>query len=438
MTVRLRLTIWYALAASASLLVAGLLVWFQYGSALRSGLDELLRTQANAAIDILESNLAARLDNPVPGSGIFVIEFDATDRPIHATAGAPTIVRPPSGLSTINGQGLSELAVYAGDGPRGTVIVAGASLGEMQANLGGLARAMLAVGLAGAALSALGGWWFSGRALAPVARLTSEADAIGLGDLDKRLPEPATTDEMARLARTLNRMLERVEAAVRRQRIFVAGASHDLRTPITALRVELELALMHPSDARALREAVEAAHADAVRLGHLTQQLLHLAEADPDGRPMYREEVRLDELVNDGVELAHPAADGRVLVDIRTPAASVWVDRTRCIQAIVNLVSNALRYSPEGERAEVVAGLDGTGARGHRTLIIEVLDRGPGVSDDVRTSLFEPFARGRNVASPGSGLGLATAAAAVRAHRGEIGFEDRPDGGSRFWLRIPA
>jgi signal transduction histidine kinase len=142
-------------------------------------------------------------------------------------------------------------------------------------------------------------------------------------------------------------------------------------------------------------------------------------------------------LVRESVELVTGAAAARdVRVTVSAPNAVVRVDRTRLVQAIANLLANAARFAPRGSQVEVVAALEAVDTS--PVLRVDVLDRGAGVPVDFRPSLFEPFAQARPAGSPGSGLGLATAAAAVRAHGGSIGYEERTGGGARFWFRVPA
>ncbi len=437
MTLRLRLTAWYALVGAATLLVVAAVVWLQYAGALRRSVDEVLRATANATVDLLEADPASQPDAGTLPGGLFLVVFDSTGRATYASRGAPAIARPSPGLSTLRGLQATGDAVYAVSARGGRTVVAGSSLADVDRNLASLAETMMLVGAAGAILSVLGGWLLAGRALAPVARLVREADAIGSSELDRRLAELEGDDELGALVRTLNRMLARVEESARRQRAFVMGASHDLRTPLAALRTELELALLHPSDGPALREAVEAAHVDAVRLSDLANGLLRLAAAEPEGRRLDRAEIRLGQILRDVVELSGASAAGRgVAIDVRAPNALVRVDRTRLVQAIANLLANAVRFAPEGTSVETVAELDEEEAP--PVLRVEVLDRGPGVAPEFRSSLFEPFTRARSSGSSGAGLGLAVAAAAIHAHGGAIGYDERVGGGARFWFWAPA
>jgi signal transduction histidine kinase len=273
--------------------------------------------------------------------------------------------------------------------------------------------------------------------------MTAEARQMGATDIERRLPVPPRRDELQELATTLNDMLDRVGQALHRQRRFVASASHDLRTPIAALQAELELAEDDGTSDTELRIAVRAAHGDAVRLGELATALLDLATADADGRALVRSPVRTDLLLESVARRVGPLArEHRTRLMRTAPRRVVRVDRVRLEQALTNLIVNAITYGPPGSEVEVVARFDPVDDPAPREtptmLSIDVLDRGPGVPPESANRLFEPFHRGANAVGPGNGLGLATAAAAIRAHHGTVGFEPRSDGGARFWVRLPA
>ncbi len=466
MTIRAQLTLGYAAAIAATLALAGLLAWWQTGVALRASLDQTLATRAADVATSLENTGQVGLQQgDIDAPGVFTIITDAAGHLVDASADAPAgLPLPAPGTSRVAHQAGVTYVLRAVAAPGGGLVVAGSSLAPIERDQASLAAVLTGVGLAAGLLSLIGGWWLAGRALRPVAALTQEAAAIGTADLDRRLPEPATADELGRLARTLNGMLDRLERGVRAQRTFVASASHDLRSPLAALRAELELADRPDADAAALRAALRAAHTDAVRLGDLATALLELATAEPDGRTLARAPVPVATLLDAVVARAAPlAAERQVRVQVTAGEGVVEVDRVRLEQAVGNLLVNAIRYGPRGAVVEVRAetqetpvwatgsasgggsgrpgGLAGpTAAADHtaaRVLLLEVLDRGPGLPDQVREHLFEPFQRGPNAAGPGVGLGLATAAAAVRAHHGTLGAEPREGGGTRFWLRIP-
>jgi signal transduction histidine kinase len=271
-----------------------------------------------------------------------------------------------------------------------------------------------------------------------MATMTRELSSIGVADLGKRVSQTENNDEVGRLAGAVNSMLGRIDEGVRRQAAFVAAASHDLRTPIAALRTELELARRGPHDSTALLSAIDAAHGDSVRLTGLANDLLALAEAEPGGRQLLRQPISARALVESCVADQAVLADRRhVNILVSAPETTVSVDRSRMEQALRNLISNALRFGPRGTTVEITAEVQADrAAPARQTLEISVADRGPGVAEKLRQSLFLPFAaRG---GEEHSGLGLAVAAAAVRAHGGSIEYHDRSGGGALFSLTVPA
>ncbi|HEV7604078.1 MAG TPA: ATP-binding protein [Candidatus Limnocylindrales bacterium] len=445
MTIRLRLALIYVGAIVITVGLVGALIWWQLGSALRTSLDQSLETRASAILASFENQGQAGLqDSGPPSPGVFVVILDAHGATVDATASVPAgLTPPPAGAAdTTVKLDSTSYALHTVAGDTGLRVVAGSDLSPIQRTLDRLAGSLLAVGALAALVSLLGGWWLAGRALRPVALITAEASQIGAADIERRLPVPARHDEMRALATTLNGMLDRVSDSLRRQRAFVAAASHDLRTPIAALQTELELAEDARTSGPELRAAVQAAHADAVRLGELATALLDLAAAGADGRALVRSQVRTDTLLESVARRVEPLArDHDTRVTREAPARLLRVDRVRLEQALTNLVVNAITYSPRGADVDLIATFepsepDGAGAAG-ALLSIEVLDRGRGVPPDFEHRVFEPFDRGPNAIGPGTGLGLATAAAAIRAHHGSIGFEPRTGGGTRFWIQLP-
>ena len=204
--------------------------------------------------------------------------------------------------------------------------------------------------------------------------------------------------------------------------------------------MRLELAARAADDDDALTPVIRSAHDDAVRLSDLADGLLRLAEAQADGKLEPAERVHLAEIVADAERDVAWIADERdIRVMCHAEDAEVLVGRVRVHQALMNLLLNAVRYGPAHARVDVAiersrektrGGLDVPAVR------VEVSDRGPGVDPGSIQALFVPFARGDGSASP-HGLGLATAAAAVRALGGSIGYRQRQDGGATFWFWVP-
>ncbi|MGK2849696.1 MAG: HAMP domain-containing sensor histidine kinase [Candidatus Limnocylindrales bacterium] len=445
MTIRMRLAVAYVLAIIATVTLVGVTVWWQMGGALREAVQQSLQERAAAVLSGFENDGSGGLQEGDFGTpGVFVTVLDRAGAIIDASPGAPAGLPVPltTGASdaSVDGRRFLLFTVRGGD----VTVITGTGSEALGLTLDRLAWSLLMVGGAAALASMLGGWILAGRALRPVVALAGEAERIDTIDLDRRLHVPAERDEVQALAVTLNRMLARVASAVRQQRAFLAAASHDLRTPIAALQAELDLARHPATTDLELRRAVEAAHGDAVRLGDLATALLDLAALDGEGRALVRTPVRIDEFMASVARHVEPLARQRgVRIATEAPGRIVRVDRVRLGQAITNLVINAIAYGPAGGTVDVVARVtpvDGSGGPTTSAMLrIEVMDRGVGLPAEVVSSdLFQPFRRGPNAVGVGSGLGLATAAAAITAHHGSIGYEKRPGGGATFWVVVPA
>jgi len=284
-------------------------------------------------------------------------------------------------------------------------------------------------------LASLAGYLVSGAAMRPVERMRARAAAIGASDLHERLPEPATGDELARLAATLNELLARLEHAMERERRIVGDASHELRTPISVLRMRLEVALAGDADPARLRTALAEALADAERLSRLADDLLVLARADQGRLPLRIEPLDVQDLLEQAAERhrAVAAAAGRTL-DARVEIAGgavILADPDRTAQALDNLVVNALRYGAGPIALRARRAPDGI------ALVVE--DRGPGFAEYFVDRAFERFSQADDsYGGAGSGLGLALVDAIARAHGGRAAVANRDGGGAQALLVLPA
>ncbi|MFB7255238.1 sensor histidine kinase [Streptomyces nojiriensis] len=275
-------------------------------------------------------------------------------------------------------------------------------------------------------------WWVTGRALRPVSAIRSELAAVTASELDRRVPDPGGADEIARLARTVNDTLDRLERSDARQRQFTADASHELRNPLAAVRSRLEVALAMD---RPDRESVAAALADTERLQAIAADLLLLARLDggPASAPR-SEPVDLALLAaEDAARRSASRVGSRVALrlDAQAPVPASG-DPARLERALANLVDNAVRYA----RAEVTV----RAAAHDGWAVLEVTDDGPGIPEADRDRVFERFVRldaDRGRASGGTGLGLAIAREIARAHGGDVHALSAPAGGARLVLRIP-
>ncbi len=272
-------------------------------------------------------------------------------------------------------------------------------------------------------------WVVATRALAPVERIRREVEQITGQRLDRRVPEPASRDEIHRLASTMNLMLGRLESSRDRQQQFVADASHELRSPIASIRQTAEVARAHPG---ALPEGdlAETVLEESVRMQRLVEQLLLLTRADEGVVVRTPRDVDLDDLAL--IEARRVSRSG---LDVDTSAVApgrIRGDETSLGQVVRNLVDNAARHAEHRLAISVNEGVDSV------ELVVE--DDGPGIPEDERERVFERFVRldeARARDAGGSGLGLAIVAEIVRAHGGTVSVSTSGLGGARFVVRLP-
>ena len=278
------------------------------------------------------------------------------------------------------------------------------------------------------------GWLLAAAALRPVEAMRRRAAELSAHDPGVRLPVPGTGDELARLAVTLNDLLDRLHQAVEREHRFVDDASHELRTPLAVLKAELDLALTRPRPPDQLRGALQAAATHTDELVRLAEDLLVLARMRGGRLPLHRVATGLPAMLDRAVDpLRHTAGAAGRTVRIDASDVQVWVDPLRTRQAVLNLVDNALRH---GRGAVTVI------ATATRSMVtIEVLDQGDGFPADLADTAFEPFVRGEGAANApgpkGAGLGLAIVQAVAAAHGGRACVVHSRGGGAAVRVELP-
>lgn len=316
-------------------------------------------------------------------------------------------------------------------GGPGWVYVA-TSLEQVDASASHLGQGLI-IGLPVVLLLVSGVMWLAlGRALRPVERIRRRAAEIGESDLQHRVPVPRCRDEIARLAETMNAMLGRLEFAARRQRRFTGDASHELKSPLSALLAEVEVALAYPESADAAATLTRVQE-QGVRMGHLIEDLLFLAHADEAQLVVAADRVDLDELV---LSETHRLRLLRPQISVELPAldAVAVQGAERHLQRMLrNLGDNALAHA----RSRITLSLYASGDR----VLISVGDDGPGIPSERREGVFDRFHRlepdrARHTPGGGSGLGLSICREIARAHGGDIAVQDPPDGGPGVVLRV--
>ncbi|MDQ1266696.1 MAG: Histidine kinase [Bacteroidota bacterium] len=286
-------------------------------------------------------------------------------------------------------------------------------------------------------VSSLGGMTLSKLSLKSIDNITRIADEITAKNLSKRLDEPNTNDEVGRLTRTLNNMIKRLESSFNQIKQFTSDASHELKTPLTILRGELEVAILSPKTADEYEETLTSALEEVARLSNVVEALLELSRADSGQLRMNFQIGNLSKLLIDIVE------DVEMLAEIKNlsveshiePNISLSFDSARMHQAILNLVDNAIKYTPEDGSIKISLTKDINFIR------LKVTDSGMGIPEDIIPFIFDRFyrvdkARSGNI--QGTGLGLAIAKWIIDAHEGRIAVESKPNIETSFTILLPA
>jgi heavy metal sensor kinase len=466
-TIRFRLTLWYALMlALAMALFGGLtyaLVRYQllvhHDAALVAAAADALRVLAQVGdgepVTPFQRDQLDRIGHLVllreVGRERRVLYRSPDSVALPELAGpslAPLAESGAGSFVTLPGRGRQLFRVYsvayASPSGRALVVDVVEGLGDIVAPLASLRLTLFWMAPLAVVLSAAGGYWLAGRALAPVDRVTRLAREIGAGSLSRRLPVPRASDEIGRLVETLNDMIARLEASFEGMARFTADASHELRGPLATMRGAIDVALSRSRQPAEYRLALESVGEDVDRLRSITEDLLVLARADAGRLLLERSPVRLDVVAAEVVEgLAASAAARGVALSVRRPSPVLVEGDERWLRRLAfNLVDNAIKFSDASGHARpmsVAVEVELADA----TARLSVSDSGCGIPEDALDRIFERFyraddSRPRSIPTEGSGLGLPIAAWIAEAHGGALTARNRPEGGSLFLATLPA
>ena len=476
-TIRGRLTVWYTTALLVTLAVLVVVLYFSRRSATYQDLDSRIQSEADLTAGILAESYHARgvlVEKDRAGKPVLIPEVAAvlevvpdylfvTSRDgrllfaspdaraltfaefeqLNVLAVPPTGTTHPPGRFRIepNGPTLHYVVRAVPDaGGQFGAILAGANTRSAELRVEQLLTTIIIAFLVGVVPAVFVGRWIAGRALEPVDRMITDVREITDGrSLHRRLPVPLAQDELARLALTLNQMMTRLERSFAALRRFTAEASHELKTPLTVVRAGVERALTRADTPPETLAALEETLQEVNRMTELLDSLLTLARADEGRAELHRESVDLRDIIAEAGEtgelLAEHAGVG-IAIKLPVEPVVVSVDRSRVRQLALNLIENAVKYTPAGGRVSVELGSNDGRA------VFTVADTGIGIAPGDLPHVFDRFwradsARTRTSERAGAGLGLAICKWIAEAHGGTIDVQSRPGRGTTFTVGLP-
>lgn len=467
MSLRTRLTLWYVGLLATILVILGVAlyatVWLisyqEFDNSLRArsndiqaSISTVLAVQNDPLLVIRQGGLVLPSADVFSTGDIYVQLTTLDDKVISRSAnlGSQRLKIPPDQFDRVKGgeavysnfnSGTTRLRAYVAPltskGKVIGVIELAQSLRQVDATLTALATLIIVTSAAALAIAAMGGAFLARVALAPIDRVTTTAQKITRArDLGRRIKVPNSADEVGRLGATFNEMLARIEELFRGQQRFVADVSHELRSPLTAVRGNLDLLKRGAANDPVERaEVLGAIDTEVERMSRLVSDLLLLARSDA-GVPIIKHPVELDTLLLEVYRQTQLTAKGVKVSLGAEDQAIVMGDRDRLKQVLLNLVDNALKYTPPGGEVKLSLTKD------DNWVYIAVQDTGIGIAPENIPHLFDRFYRvdrARSRDAGGTGLGLAIAKSVIDAHNGKLTVESQPGKGSTFtvWLHLP-
>ena len=456
---RARLTLWYVAFFSLLFLFFSLFLHGVLARALERRLDESLSVEANTAAALLADEFVEMKGDPVVAASEVLADLRLSGSTVAFLAGSRSLGSsapiPKDELAEIVGRAAAnarphQVIAVARAGPNGArAAVVRVTLGgyeylalavqprdEIVADLavlrGVLLLAMpLLIGVAG-----IGGYWLTRRNLAPLASMAVQARQITHSNLETRLDAGAAAEEFVVLSAAFNELLSRLDQSFDHMRRFVADASHELRTPLSIIRGEADVALSHDRSAAEYKQALAIVLDESRRLSHLVDDLLNLARADAGRVKLRVAEFYLNDLLAECCRSAQTLAAAReVALECHCPGDVAFRGDEELIRRMVmNLIDNAIRYTPAGGRISVVLQAD------RASVAVRVADTGVGIAPEVAPHVFERFYRGdkaRSRQDGGFGLGLAIVKWIAESHRGAVELASTPGVGSTFTVTLP-
>jgi signal transduction histidine kinase len=449
MSIRLRLTIYWAAIIGFILVIAGVAVFILFERQQWGALDGALLEEADtaaatigrlgpgAATDSIVRNLSGERDlgprrrvRIVSGDRVIADFGDTTSDLPEIRAGDSK--DPEHGVrDDARGKLRFALVPLQLSGTSAT-LEDGVDASAVRKSIARLRTSLLLILPLILSIAVSGGYLLAGRALVPIIALAGELSRIDPRDLSRRLDAGSVNDEVARLTRAINALLDRVERATNTERRFAADAAHELRTPLAVLRTGLEVALGHTRSPAEYTDTLASALREVVALCTMADQLLTLARLDQEAA-LERERLDLGALIREVVGAVEPLVQVKQLTLATDSAGAIAVDGNpiHLRRLVINLIDNAIKFTPAHGRLEI-----GLAARDGRA-ILRVADSGPGIPAADLPFIFDRFFRGRARDESGNGLGLSLCREIVRLHQGAIAAANRSGGGCEFVVTLP-
>lgn len=453
--VRVRLTLWYVILFAVTFIVFSVYLLFRFQRSLRNTVDSSLQiTVSNtiASFDMEDYTETNRLTFNSAGqvqvrNPNFVMRLLSTQNEVwdsygdtqNISFGSPVEAGYITQPETENEEEWRVFSQPVVDSNGQTIawVQAAQSLGPVNDAIEDL-RAQLFLGIPLILIFAgFGGYFLANRALRPIQQITKTAQEITARDLSKRLAYRGAMDEVGSLARTFDKMLERLQSSFERERQFTSDAAHELRTPLTVLKGQIEVTLNRQRHPAEYEKNLQELAAQVERLIRLSNGLLFLSRSDQNQLPFHPTSINLSELLEVLMEQFQPLVLGKELkIDQDIPAGfCVFGDSDHLIRLFMNVLENAFKYTPVGGQITIRA------VEGPTETQVVIHNTGPGIPQEHLHHLFERFYRvdaDRSSQTGGSGLGLAIAREIVRRHEGEIGIQSKPDRGVTVTVHLPA
>jgi signal transduction histidine kinase len=453
MNIRAKLTLGFFAIVTIVLSLISISIYYFSSDYREHDFSRRLRNRAfNTARVLVEQKINAgtirRMErgNPVTLPEQFIIIFDDSGKEIYSSEGPRTLSPDPALFDRIRtSQGIQYQQgyfdalgfIYEYDGKRYIVMAAANDVNGRDA-LQNLSQVLLIVFGISLVIVSIVGWYFSGRVLQPISSIVSKVGKITAANLNQRLDEGNKTDELGQLAATFNKMLERLQGTFMGQKAFIANASHEIKTPITIMSGEIEVALLHDREKEQYIKVLSSVLGGLKRLNQLSTHLLLLAQTSAEEPVRNFTIVRIDDIIWElKAELLkafpHYAIDINFDIHLVSDSLQILGDEHLMKVALLNLLDNGCKYSADN-KIVVDFRSDSPG-----TLGIEFRNTGPGIQQDVIDRVFDPFFR----ASPskgvkGFGIGLSLVNRIVKLHGGTIGVKSVPGHETVFSITLPS